>query len=320
MGKEAHWKKVVGGILRYAIASISFSIMLYVVFALVFSTDEERQLEHENRLYRERFAEMQAQQQLIGDVVEGLMERDDAIYEGLFETSAPSPDATTAADLIAASDSLSESFYLSAAASASESLMLMAGNVDESFAEIFRLLETRRDSIPPLTLPLKGMSYVQAGASVGQKDNPVYQLPMQHDGIDFIAPQGDPVYAVADGLVTEVGAGTASVRGGRRGRDPPGGGVPSPLARTIPGRIARPRSPPSGPWEMRGASEGGEGEVCAVGSAAVSRPSREVLRQIRGSPCGRALEPEPTGGCGRGGRLGPVGRTPTPLARPEAEP
>ena len=123
-----------------------------------------------------------------------------------------------------------------------------------------------------------------------------------------------------DGLVTEVGAGTARVRGGRRGRDPPGGGVPSPLARTIPGRIARPRSPPSGPWEMRGASEGGEGEVCAVGSAAVSRPSREVLRQIRGSPCGRALEPEPTGGCGRGGRLGPVGRTPTPLARPEAEP
>ena len=71
---------------------------------------------------------------------------------------------------------------------------------------------------------------------------------------------------------------------------------------------------------MRGASEGGEGEVCAVGSAAVSRPSREVLRQVRGSPCGRALEPEPTGGCGRGGRLGPVGKTPAPLARPKAEP
>ena len=204
MGKDARWKKILGGILRYAIASISFSILLYVVFALVFSTDEERQLERENRLYRERFGEMLAQQRLIGDVVGGLMERDDAIYEELFETAAPSPNATTAADLIAASDSLSESFYLSAAASASESLMLMAGNVDDCFAEIFRLLETRRDSIPPLTLPLKGMSYVQAGASVGQKINPVYQLPMQHDGIDFIAPQGDPVFAVADGTVTEV--------------------------------------------------------------------------------------------------------------------
>ncbi len=204
MEKEARWKKILGGILRYAIASISFSILLYVVFALLFSTEEEKQLLRENRLYQERYDEMLAQQRLIGDVVGGLMERDDAIYEELFETSAPSPDATTAADLIAASDSLSESFYLSAAASASESLMLMAGNVDESFAEIFRLLEERRDSIPPLTLPLKGMSYVQAGASVGMKDNPVYQLPMQHDGIDLIAPQGDPVFAVADGVVTEV--------------------------------------------------------------------------------------------------------------------
>lgn len=204
MEKEARWKKILGGILRYAIASISFSILLYVVFALLFSTEEEKQLLRENRLYQERYDEMLAQQRLIGDVVGGLMERDDALYEELFETSAPSPDATTAADLIAASDSLSESFYLSAAASASESLMLMAGNVDESFAEIFRLLEERRDSIPPLTLPLKGMSYVQAGASVGMKDNPVYQLPMQHDGIDLIAPQGDPVFAVADGVVTEV--------------------------------------------------------------------------------------------------------------------
>lgn len=204
MEKEARWKKILGGILRYAIASISFSILLYVVFALLFSTEEEKQLLRENRLYQERYDEMLAQQRLIGDVVGGLMERDDAIYEELFETSAPSPDATTAADLIAASDSLSESFYLSAAASASESLMLMAGNVDESFAEIFRLLEERRDSIPPLTLPLRGMSYVQAGASVGMKDNPVYQLPMQHDGIDLIAPQGDPVFAVADGVVTEV--------------------------------------------------------------------------------------------------------------------
>ena len=119
MEKEARWKKILGGILRYAIASISFSILLYVVFALLFSTEEEKQLLQENRLYQERYDEMLAQQRLIGDVVGGLMERDDAIYEELFETSAPSPDATTAADLIAASDSLSESFDLSAAASAS---------------------------------------------------------------------------------------------------------------------------------------------------------------------------------------------------------
>ena len=133
-----------------------------------------------------------------------LVLKDDAIYEELFETQAPSLDALTAADLIAESDSLSESFYLSSAASTVESTMAMAGNVDANFAAIFGLLEQRRDSIPPLTLPLKDMSYVQAGASVGEKQNPVYKLPMTHKGLDLIAAQGTDVFAAAGGTVSKV--------------------------------------------------------------------------------------------------------------------
>jgi hypothetical protein len=80
----------------------------------------------------------------------------------------------------------------------------MARQVDKNFDAIFRLLETRRDSIPPLTLPLKDMSYVQMGASVGMKQNPLYKRPVQHDGLDLIAPQGAPVYAAASGTVSQV--------------------------------------------------------------------------------------------------------------------
>ena len=197
-------QKVLGGILRYVVATVSMAIVFYMTFALLFSTDRERQLQRENSLYRSRYTQMKEQEMLIGDVVEGLLDKDDAIYEKLFNTPAPSLDALTAADLIAESDSLSESFYLSAAASATGSMMLMAGQVDDNFARIFRLLEERRDSIPPLTLPLKDMSYVQTGASVGLKQNPVYKLPQQHEGIDLIAPQGAPVYAAASGTVSQV--------------------------------------------------------------------------------------------------------------------
>lgn len=204
MDQPGRIRKFFASLLRYVVATVSLSIVLYIVFALVFSTEEERQLERENRLYRERYAQMREQERLIGDGVDALLEKDNAIYQGLFETEAPSLDAITAADVVAESDSLSESFYLSAAASASESLMLMAGNVDENFAEIFRLLQTRRDSIPPLTLPLKGMSYVQTGASVGPKHNPLYKLELQHNGLDLIAGQGEPVYAAAGGVVSAV--------------------------------------------------------------------------------------------------------------------
>ena len=204
MAKPSRIRTVLLTLLRYVVATVSLSVVLYIVFALLFSTDEERHLMRENNLYRERYAKMKEKQELIGDVVDGLLEKDDTIYKSLFETAPPSLNAVTAVDVIAANDSLSESFYLSAAASASESLMLMAGNVDSNFAEIFAALEQRRDSIPPLTLPLKGMSYVQTGASVGLKHNPLYKVAMQHDGLDLIAPQGEPVYAAASGTVSQV--------------------------------------------------------------------------------------------------------------------
>lgn len=197
-------QKFLSSLLRYVVSTASLSVVFYILFALFFSTKEERQLERENNLYRERYAQLKEKERLIGDVVEGLLDKDDAIYEELFETQAPSLDALTAADLIAESDSLSESFYLSSAASTAESTMAMAGNVDANFAAIFGLLEQRRDSIPPLTLPLKDMSYVQAGASVGEKQNPVYKLPMTHKGLDLIAAQGTDVFAAAGGTVSKV--------------------------------------------------------------------------------------------------------------------
>lgn len=204
MGEKSRITQIIGTVVRYLVASLSLSMVFYLVFALLFSTQEERQLERENRLYRERFGQMREQEHLIGDVLDAVVEKDNAIYKELFQTDAPSLDAVTAADVVAESDSLSESFYLSAASSTSESLMLMAGNVDDNFAEIFRLLQERRDSIPPLTLPLKDMSYAQTGASVGMKHNPLYKLELRHNGLDLIAVEGAPVYAAAGGVVSAV--------------------------------------------------------------------------------------------------------------------
>ncbi len=197
-------KRIIIGIVRYVVATLALSVLLYVALALFFSTEEEERLERENALYRELYGEFKEKERLIGDVLDGLQEKDHAIYRELFEAEAPSVDAVTAADLIADNDSLSEDFYLSAAASTSESLMLMAGNVDACFADIFQALKARRDSIPPLSHPIPDISYVQTGAAQGLKHNPLYKVDIQHDGIDFIAPQGTPVYAAADGVVTQV--------------------------------------------------------------------------------------------------------------------
>jgi murein DD-endopeptidase MepM/ murein hydrolase activator NlpD len=203
-GKVNATRRRIGKALRYVAATVTTAIGLYVLFALLFSTEEEKRLQHENELYAAYFQDLREKENLVSDVVEGLEIRDDTLYHRIFETEAPSVDAVTAADVIGVSDSLSESLYLSYSASKSESLRMMARNVEENFREIYRLMAQRRDSLPPLTLPLDGMSYVQTGASVGLKHNPLYKVDIRHEGIDLVAPQGSAVRAAADGVVRDV--------------------------------------------------------------------------------------------------------------------
>ena len=197
-------RKMLGGILRYLSATVTVAVLFYVVLALFFSTEEEKKLRQENELYAAYYPQLKEKERLLSDVVRGLEAKDDALYRQIFQSEAPSVDAVTAADLISVSDSLSENFFLSYSASKGESLMKMAGNVEDNFGEIFRALAARKDTIPPLSLPIKGMSYVQTGASTGLKHNPLYNVDIRHDGIDLVAPQGSPVFASAAGVVRSV--------------------------------------------------------------------------------------------------------------------
>lgn len=197
-------KKIIGSVLRFLVASVSTAIIIYILVALLFSTDEEKRLQKENRLYSQRYTAMKEQAKLTSDVIDGLLDKDNAIYQELFNTPAPTLDEVSAADLIADSDSLSESFYLSAAASKSGSLMKMAESVDRNFEEVFRLIKSNGAAVPPLSMPLKDISYVQTGASTGMRHNPVTKLGLMHNGLDLVAPQGAPVYAAAEGTVTKV--------------------------------------------------------------------------------------------------------------------
>lgn len=207
---ERKGRKVALLVLKFFLASISLTVVYYVVFALFFSTDKERALQNENRMLERMYPEMNRKAELLDEVVEGLKVRDMKIYEDIFETEAPELDKILDVNLMPLTDSLTEENLVKLTEAKASRLMTGAGKVEENMRHVLRLLSDDGYTAPPMHLPLSNFSLPMTGASVGRKMNPFYKVTGEHDGLDFMAPLGDEVLAAADGTVSQV---TRSRRG-----------------------------------------------------------------------------------------------------------
>ena len=201
--KTSVWA-VIRKILMFFVASVSMAVLYYVIFALIFSTDEEKRLRQENRMYAKEFPELEEKERLLSDVVTGLKVRDDNIYEEIFHTSAPDVQPLTSIDLFSGYDSIPGEDIVLYSAKKLAQIEKSAGKVEENFRRISEIISEKGYVLPPMTNPLGDYSFAQTGASVGSKINPFYKVQMAHNGLDMIAPSGEPVYAAADGVVKDV--------------------------------------------------------------------------------------------------------------------
>ncbi len=195
---------VVRRILMFFVATASMAVLYYVIFSLFFSTDEEQRLRDENRAYQREFPALEEKESLISDVVDGLKIKDDRIYEEIFHASAPNMDPLSAVDFFAGVDSVADSDIVIYAAKKIDKAARSAGNVEANFERIMKVVLDSGFVMPPMTNPMENFSFAQTGASVGNRINPFYKVSVRHNGLDMIAPAGEPVHAAADGTVLNV--------------------------------------------------------------------------------------------------------------------
>lgn len=186
------------------VASVSMAVLYYIIFALVFSTDEEKRLKQENKAYAEELPQLEEKERLLADVVEGLKLRDNRIYDEIFHASAPSVDPINSIDILTGLSTIPDNEIVRATENRLESLQSRAGSIEANFMEIARLLSCDTLVVPPMANPLKKFTFAQTGASTGEKVNPFYKVKLSHNGLDMIAPSGEPVYASAKGIVSDV--------------------------------------------------------------------------------------------------------------------
>ena len=195
---------VIRRILVFFVATASMTVLYYAVFALFFSTEEEQRLKDENRMYAREFPALEEKEALVADVVEGLKVKDDRIYEEIFHTSAPNMDPMSSVSFLAGLDSIPDRDIVLYADSKINALSEKAFDVESNFRRIMEAVADSGFVMPPMTNPLGSFSFAQTGASVGDKINPFYKVSIRHNGLDMIAPAGEPVYAAADGTVRNI--------------------------------------------------------------------------------------------------------------------
>ena len=195
---------IVRSVVNLVLTSACVALVTYFILSLFINTDTEKRLVRENNMYEKVYAQMQEREQLIGDAVASMQYKDNQIYRQIFNADAPGTDPESDISFAASSDTLPHNELIEFSAGKLDGLISSAAAVEERLKALQDRFIASEDSLPPLSIPLKTMSYAQVGATVGDKVNPFYKVPVAHNGLDIIAPQGDPVYATADGYVSDV--------------------------------------------------------------------------------------------------------------------
>ena len=197
-------KKIVRRALLFFVASLSLTVVYYVLFSLFFSTEAEKRLERENEMFQRELPRLQQKEALLADVIEGLGGRDDRIYEEIFQASAPSLSPMTSVRDFSGVDTIPDLELVVYAQRKLDDVMAKASSVEEDFMKIAELLQDSSFVMPPMSNPLDEFTFAQTGASVGDKINPFYKVPIRHNGLDMVSHSGEPVHVTADGVVTDV--------------------------------------------------------------------------------------------------------------------
>lgn len=170
--------------LLYLAASLVLSVVYYELMALVFSTDVEKALGEENRMYEKELPLVAWEVDLLEDEVAFLSDRDAGIYRKIFDAELP--------DLYGVME------YAPANPTA------LAARIEYNLRTVMDSLCTKGYSLPPMASPIQNLNYTSVGASIGERMNPFYKVKSYHGGLDLVSPEGTPVYATGNGKVSVV--------------------------------------------------------------------------------------------------------------------
>lgn len=195
--------------MRYLLWGLLVALVLYGVYELVYTGNQDRALRQENEYLQEHYDNLLERSYLVDDVIKGLQARDNQIYHNIFNVDPPSEEglfATGDEEELEKYFAAGEEQLIESSHEALEDLAHTASQVERQIKAINDCLGDKnfnKENFPSV-IPLENLTIARTGATTGKKINPFFKTFASHSGIDLMAPYGTDVIATGGGVVVEV--------------------------------------------------------------------------------------------------------------------
>lgn len=191
----------------FFISVLAFSIILIIVVYSFFSSPKERVLERELAQYKLQTQIMNSRLDKMQMLLDELADRDDNIYRVTFEAE-PIPKSIRQAgyggvDRYAELEGYNNSQLLISTAKKLDKIASEIYVQSKSFDEVFEMAKNKEKMLAsiPAIQPVSNKDLKRLSSFYGFRIDPIYKVKKFHQGVDFSAPQGTPIYATGDGVV-----------------------------------------------------------------------------------------------------------------------
>ena len=201
------------GFISAALVTSAIIIWVYNSF-FPRAADKEAQLKYE--IIKDNYNTLATKTRTLQEQMASLEKRDNEVYRSIFEANPLSDSARTKAiekkKEIAKINKIKDDELGFEIAKTLNNITARIAYQFESYTAIEKLInnqETKIASIPAIQ-PISNKQLNRIASGFGYRIHPIYGIAKMHSGLDFTAPQGTPIYATGDGVVTTAGVGTGT--------------------------------------------------------------------------------------------------------------
>jgi murein DD-endopeptidase MepM/ murein hydrolase activator NlpD len=198
------------GFISAALVTSALVIWVYTKF-IPKSVDKESNLKYD--LMKDNYAVLNSKVKALQKQMGDLEKRDNEVYRSIFEANPVSDSARTKAieqkKEIEKISLMSDDELGKTIANTLDNIAARVVYQQQSYDAIQKLIQNqdaKLSSIPAIQ-PVSNKDLDRIASGFGMRIHPIYGIGKMHNGLDFTAPQGTPIYATGDGVVTTAGAG-----------------------------------------------------------------------------------------------------------------